>query len=508
MGASVRAVDRSRRRSKLTHADTPAWQWSLLLIAVACGLLALRGVTTKPLATEPGKVNCAQGSLMEVSVAVTTSSVVARNYVLGSSQVVNFPHHWLRFVRLGEAQAEMDVRLDDQKVLRYRHLSVDEEQRRFPRVTWGHHLLLGCLGAILMLGIWATSEDLSADWQTLRAWSFSGSGRFDVLADGRMVDFTTTVRCGLGHTIENIVDCSLLHLDDKASDVVLAPPKSGLVEWAQGRGLNLMHDMSGGAVWRLHSGDTHMLSMLPVIIRDVPKLIDDVDVLCSGATEPDAAQECHYIKADLAAALQTDGAGTPNETHWDGARAWVKKQASSNVEVHAVMFDSELQRWTARAKAVADAQLRTHVMALLDDASLRQREGVSVKLTSALDIQGDAAIPTDGLSAWRALQQWASTAEHRTVKIKGFVTDRDDDNGQVRWTVDNRLKSEEAWRSGVRCLLMVGAMALLAWHLPAWWFALRKDQRRLDAAIEYWSNVADKKQSESSETGERWRKAS
>jgi hypothetical protein len=55
---------------------------------------------------------------------------------------------------------------------------------------------------------------------------------------------------------------------------------------------------------------------------------------------------------------------------------------------------------------------------------------------------------------------------------------------------------------------MLGATALVVWHLPAWSLALRNDQRRIDAAIEYWSSLADDMRSESLDSGERRRKAS
>lgn len=492
----------------VSDAESPTWRWVLWSIAGACSLTVLRGFITQRQPLEPGKVNSAQGSLMQVNVAVTANGVTAQRYVLGSTQVVNFPHHWLPFVQLGTARTEMDVRLDDQQVVRYRHLSIDEEQRRFPRVLWGHHLLLTSVGVVLALATWIVTDDLRSDVLTLQAWSAPTISRNEALTEGRRVDFSASVQCGLGRSIEQAVDCSQLQLGAKASAITLPAPKAHLVKWAQGTGFDIMTYARGHNTWMLGSDGIPVLSTLPVVIRDVASLADDIDTLCTGVQDAYAAQSCSQLKMDLIASMQTETNASPDLADWASARAWLKAQSASKTEVYAVIADRELQEWTTRAKGIANSQLHAHVMALLDDVSLRQRSGASLKLLHVSPTPDGQTPPTDGLQAWQALQRWANTPDSHQVKVQGVVTGQHQENGQIQWVIDGSLNPDEAWRSAMRCALMLGAVSLLIYHLVALCVALRRDQQRLDAIIAHWTRLSGVTLGESSGVAEPWPKAS
>lgn len=472
-----------------SHVDDASWFWLPSLIALPGALLVLRWLLIHRRQPQAAKVNCAQGSLMQVSVMAPGSSVSTQRNVLGSSQAVEFPHHWLPFVQLGAAQVSMDVRLSDQQVLRYRHLSVDEEQRRFPRVLWGHHLLLAVVGGLLALAVWLFSDDVMGDARVLQAWSSPTVEQPEGLAVGRMVNLAVRARCGLGSTVEQAVDCQRLHLQDAAQGVPLQAPKAGLEAWASGDRFDDIPAASlpGGFAWGVQG--LRAMSAGPVVITQVLKLARDIDGLCEGATDAVGQAACGQLKMDLMASLQTDADAAPEQTDWAQARAWMQEQESRNVAVYAVVQRGELQAWKSRTQEAADAQLRAHVMAQLEALRSKQPGVVTLQLLHASPIGSEGTRNADGLHAWRALKSWAGAPLLHQVRLAGVVTQGHQVADRTTWFIDTALQPTRAWRSATRCALLLLALALLAWHLPAFVLCYRRDERQLRAIVEHWTKT-------------------
>lgn len=472
-----------------SHIDDASWFWLPGLIAAPGGLLVLHWLLTRGRQPEAGKVNCAQGSLMQVSVTAPGASVSTQRHVFGSSQAVDFPHHWLPFVQLGAAQVSMDVRLADQQVLRYRHLSLDEEQRRFPRVLWGHHLLLAVVGGLLALAAWLFSDDVLGDARVLQAWFSPTVDRADDLKVGRMVKLGVRARCALGSTVEQAVDCQRLHLQGSAHAVPIQAPKPGLVEWASGARFDEIPASGLAGGWGWGAQGLRMMASGPVVITQVPTLARDINALCEGASDAVGQTACGQLKMDLMASLQTDSDASPEQIDWPQARAWMKEQEARNVAVYAVVQRSELGEWKARTQEAADAQLRAHVLAQLKALSGKQPEGVTLQLLHASPITSEGQRNADGVHAWRALQLWAGTPLLHQVQLAGVITQGHQAAGQATWVLDTQLRPDQAWRSAMRCLLLLLALALLGWHLPAFVIGFRRDDRQLRAIVEHWTRM-------------------
>lgn len=417
------------------------------------------------------------------------SSVSTRYHVLGSSQAVEFPHHWLPFVRLGEPQVSMDVRLSDRQVLRYRYLSVDEEQQLFPRVLWEHHLLLAVVGGLLSLAVWMFSNDVVTDARTVQAWSLPTVTQPDGLAVGRMVDLSVRARCTLGSTVELVVDCQRLNLQETTTAVSLQAPKAGLVEWASGSRVDQMpaKGLLGGAGWSAQG--LHMLAAGPVLITQALTLARDLDTLCEGAIDSFGQRVCGQLKMDLVASLRMEPLASPAQSDWSTALTLMERREASNEPIYAVMQLGELSVWKAHAQKVADAQLRAHVLAQLEALNVVQRGGVSLQLLHTSPIITEGQLNPDGLHAWRTLQSWAATPLLHQVKLAGVITQAEQADGRTTWVLDTQLTPDRSWRAFTRCGLLLMGLALLGWHLAALVIGFRRDVLRLRAIVDHWTRL-------------------
>lgn len=227
----------------------------------------------------------------------------------------------------------------------------------------------------------------------------------------------------------------------------------------------------------------------PVVITQVPTLARDINALCEGASDAVGQTACGQLKMDLMASLQTDSDASPEQVDWPQARAWMKEQEARNVAVYAVVQRSELGEWKARTQEAADAQLRAHVLAQLKALSGKQPEGVTLQLLHASPITSEGQRNADGVHAWRALQLWAGTPLLHQVQLAGVITQGHQAAGQATWVLDTQLRPDQAWRSAMRCLLLLLALALLGWHLPAFVIGFRRDDRQLRAIVEHWTRM-------------------
>lgn len=478
-----------------SHVEDPGWRWLPWTLGALGAAGVGRWLLTRHRRPEPGKVNCAQGSLMQVSVTATGSGVATQRYVLGSTQAVEFPHHWLPFVKLGEAQVNMDVCVADQRVLRYRHLSVEEEQRRHPRALWGHHLLLAMVGGVLALATWLFSDDLLADAGMLRAWSAPVIQQPGNLAAGRLLDLPVQARCGLGRSVEQAVDCSQLHLQQAGEPVPMSinAPRPELIEWADGSRFDAIRVSILPGMWGWGGQALHELASRPVVISDVATLARELDALCQGATDAAGQRACGQVKMDLMGAMQTDAGESPEKTDWARASEWLKTQTERQVAVYAVLQRSDLASWKEHTQQIADGQLRAHVQAQLDALTLAQASGpatgVILRLVQPSPITTEGQPNASGVQAWRALQTWAGAPQVHRLHLRGLVTEAVEIGGRTAWVVDTHRHVEQVWRSALRCLLAALAVAMFMWHAPAFWLGFRRDDRQLQAIVEHWQRL-------------------
>ena len=476
-----------------SHVEDPVWRWLPGALAVLGTALVSRWLLTRNRRPEPGRVNCAQGSLMQVSVTATGSGVATQRYVLGSTQAVEFPHHWLPFVRLGEASVDMEVCVSDQRVLRYRHLSVEDEQRRHPRALWGHHLLLSVVGAVLASATWLFSDDLRSDASVLRAWTAPVIRQASGVATDRLVDLQVQATCGLGQTVEQVVDCSFLHVQSERKPLSVAPPRPGLIEWADGSRFDATRLSFPAGHWGWGGQALHELAVRPVVITDVVSLATALDDLCQGATDGVGQRACGQIKVGLMGAMRTDASEPPDQTDWARASAWMKAQAERQVAVYAVLESADLPDWKELTQQIADGQLRTHVLAQIDALNAAQAarpaSGVILRLAQPSPVTTEGQASASGLQAWQALSAWVQAPQVHPIHLQGLVTAATTRQGQTVWTLDTGLPADQAWRSALRCLLALMAGAMLTWHAVAFWLAFRRDSRQLNAIIEHWQRL-------------------
>ncbi|WP_454677330.1 IgaA/UmoB family intracellular growth attenuator [Achromobacter marplatensis] len=141
--------------------------------AAALAVLALWLTWRRRAPDAPQKVNRARGELNAVVLTnPENTQAVSTQLFLGDKLPIKLPDHWRSTLTLpDDGRVDVDVRVDDYAVLRLgSNYSVDEEQRRFPRVYWGRHATLALVGVLAGIAVWATADNLKGDAALTSAW--------------------------------------------------------------------------------------------------------------------------------------------------------------------------------------------------------------------------------------------------------------------------------------------------------------------------------------------------
>ncbi|KAG0929040.1 hypothetical protein G6F31_017492 [Rhizopus arrhizus] len=131
--------------------------------AAALAVLALWLTWRRRAPDAPQKVNRARGELNAVVLTnPENTQAVSTQLFLGDKLPIQLPDHWRSTLTLpDDGRVDVDVRVDDYAVLRLgSNYSVDEEQRRFPRVYWGRHATLALVGVLAGIALAAMNRRL------------------------------------------------------------------------------------------------------------------------------------------------------------------------------------------------------------------------------------------------------------------------------------------------------------------------------------------------------------
>ncbi|NMK48384.1 IgaA/UmoB family intracellular growth attenuator [Achromobacter sp. Bel] len=233
--------------------------------ATALAVLALWLTGRRRAPDAPQKVNQARGELNAVVLTnPENTQAVSTQLFLGDKLPIKLPDHWRSTLTLPEdGRVDVDVRVDDYAVLRLGgNYSLDEEQRRFPRVYWGRHATLALVGMLAGVAVWVTADNLRGDAALTSAWlrgeparSYESAAALaqDQPGFGTMVSLQGHGRCELRHIDEfdrAAFDCHRLRWNG-------APPQAAPLE-------------VDAAILQLYSGDflkTRPNPMMDMMIR-------------------------------------------------------------------------------------------------------------------------------------------------------------------------------------------------------------------------------------------------
>lgn len=487
-----------------------------LALAGVPALLALWLTWRRRSPGAPQKVNRARGELNAIMLSNPANSQAALSQLfLGDKLPIVLPDHWRADLKLpDDGRVDLDLRVQDYSVLRLgKCYSVDEEQRLFPRVYWGRHVLLALVGLLAGACLGAFALDVRGDIALASAWVRGAQPRvYDTAAalaavlpaPGDVVALKGAARCqfqpgGDERPGSPRFDCERLRWDGDALD---------------GGGLRL-----DPAVYQLYAGTflkTRPNPMMDILVRSqasralagnplaaynarnvsaltvarVTDLVLTIEQACEAATGR-AIAECDRLKAELVQGLQL---ARDEPDNWlalyrlarEGA---FKRQGNSDEGVL-------IARTADHLRALARSSMLPAVLAALDQSALdlmaRQRGGVALQVLpgrhatlpqlSKPDYGGQA----DVLRDWGRQVAMLGPNGAMPFTVAGLVTRVGSDEADAPFIVVDAARSlDDPWPSLARVLWLALATLLVAVHLPLAVLRLRAASARKRGLAEY-----------------------
>lgn len=440
------------------HVEAYGW-WllpSLLLFAAALYLIWW------PRRGTPRKVNRVEGCLTTVSLPNPYNSASSRNQLfLGDKFPIVLPPLWAKWAVIPADRAvDVDMRVDDYSVVRLGNgLSLDKEQRQFPAVYWGRHLLWGLI-AFVMLGVAGLNIDhMGADISHVRAALLSGSSTTlnqpaQVLSNppalGSLVHIKGKANCQMTEA-EGVnpapLDCLNVRWGGaipKLSAVNISPE---LLSFYNGDILQAQNDSMMEAVLRMklatESGDYDPYRSIPSILRitQLSAFVKAVQQACEGKDlTADINIACQEQQSLLGLAKDNGGLLVIpiNKDQMQGGLGWKTLLAQANNGQLAeagdtlVVAQETLTALRDGLKKIAQPRIQQAYAPALATALASQRGGVVLRLPAVAEpvavetpaeplAENEDPKSTDWAVQWLNYQRLSQTKNQKPVDIQGLV---------------------------------------------------------------------------------------
>lgn len=438
-----------------------------------------------------GRVKQLRGQLRLLELPNPVNAALrSQRYFLGDTQALQMPAHWQRSGRLPLTRTvQMDVQADSGEVLAIgTGWSQGEEQRRFPQVHWGRHLVV-LLAALLGLLIAALSsnglgQDLSLAWHGLR----SGETRSDGTA-ATLLQRPPRAGDRLAVRGEGQCELALTALSDTGSRIVL--PDCSRVRWG-GQAAALPDVQLPPALLSLYHGsfikarDDNMAQLMQQMQRMLMQqdsdpytqalldtrrsskrvsglggMVDVVEQACAAGV-----QDCEGLQRELMRALDIsvaiDGKDVALDT-WPLLARELRRLAaegSDSTQMDSITLGS-VQDIARRHAGAAIAQL----LQQLSPQLLSLQHG-GVVLVTPQDLRGgrdgdhDDAAPSSGDVLERWQQSMELLAAPLPFTVEGLVLDSQRDAGGLRLQVDTHAGEGHVIAAAANSLWLILALLL------------------------------------------------
>ena len=492
------------------------WPW--LAGAAPLVLLALWLTWRRRPLGAPQKVNRARGELHAIVLTnPANSQAVSTQLFLGDKIPVSLPEHWRHGLELpADGSVDVDLRVEDYSVVRLgQRYSVDEEQRRFPPVFWGRHVMLALAGLIagVTLGL-VSGPRLPSDFALTAAWARGAQPRAyesaaalaqNPPAPGEPIALQGAGRCQFQPDAyrpgEVHFDCEQVRWQGdalRAADLRLAPAVLQLYsgEFLKTRPNPMMDLLVRSQAYRGMAGNPlaayNARNLSALTVSRVTDLVLTAEQACDAATGQ-AIAECDHFKAGLVDKLIL----SPDEpANWLEllrlAQGGAFKQ-NDNAD-DAVIISRDADELRSLARSSMEPVVRDAVAQASQDLMARQRGGVLLRVAAGPYAELPQLPPlrrtrggnADTLHAWN--QQAAMLAEDGALpfQLAGIVTAVGKDaSGATVVDIDAQHALDQPLPSLARVLWLALAALLLLIHLPLALLRLRAAAARKRALAEY-----------------------
>ncbi len=492
---------------------------SLLLFAAA-----FYGIWWPRRMGKPKKVNRVEGCLTVIELQnPNNSELLSKQLFLGDKFPVVIPTQWAKWTTIPpDSIVDVDMRVDDYSVLRFGNaLSLDKEERQFPTVYWGKHLLLVIVGiAILIMVGLIVVENFFDDVAHIQAVLpskinpvFKQPSQF--LANppkvGTMVHIQSQARCQLvpaKSSTPEPIDCYTLRWGGNLPTLPAVELAPDLLRFYQADIINAQRDQMLDTIMqmnRIAAGETYN-PYLPepkiYTIEQFSQLIKTIDQACKGKNNSaDQNIACVNVLSILGRAQIKGGFRLiPTDKEVTGGMGWPALVVYANEDHENDRSDTLLLEGKTLADlkiavtATAEPQVHQVYGKALATALVTQRGGVLIP-NSALEYEPNSGQPnvapafdaepeldpksTNWLEHWAEYQKLGQAKYLKPVDLKGLVI-RSEKNQQGDWVleVDQRRTEANVLFAGLRLAALLLASLLVLIHGSLFYIKLRQSNKR------------------------------
>lgn len=479
--------------------------------ATAPAVLALWLTWRRRAPDAPQKVNRARGELNAVVLTnPENTQAVSTQLFLGDKLPIKLPDHWRSTLTLpDDGRVDVDVRVDDYAVLRLgSNYSVDQEQRRFPRVYWGRHATLALVGVLAGIAVWATADNLKGDAALASAWlrgapvrSYESAAALaqDRPGFGTVVSLQGRGRCELRRHDEfgrAAFDCHRLRWDGATPQAAQLKVEAPIQQLYSGDFLktrpNPMMDMMIRSQAMRQMGANPMAvygarSLSAETVVGLSKAVLTIESACESATGA-AISACDQLKKAFVDGLllardepgnwlelfrlAEAGAFNANGRRDDGV------MMSRDVRHMRDLARSSMQ---PAMEAALDRASRSAIATQKGGVVLDVLPGPYATLPALKDLHNE-----DLLAAWDQQRQVMSPDGSMPFKLAGMVAGAGTDaSGSPEITVDAARSLDDPWPAVARMVWLALAALLVLVHAPLAMIRMRAASARERALQEY-----------------------
>jgi len=472
--------------------------WTWLFPSLICLALAVWLIWRPQRTGRRQKVNRVRGTLdMATWQHPENLAITRQRLCLGDKFPIEFPAHWRGDVP-SHGQVTVDMRVEDFSVVTFedepaqkwtseRKRSIDEEERRFPSIHWGRHLVLALAGLAMSLVALSLFDHLGVDAVHVLAGVRGRPPRYLRQVDaalshvpvvGDMVAVDAQLRCQLAETYGDEpprVDCRRLRLGGQAPRVEDVVPDEALKKLGDGsfikgrknRMLDMMVELKM-AQQGINPGFAFATRPSMVIVDHLADLVLAVDQVCTGAR--DLAPACSRVQDRIARDFIADE--ERGMLPWPTLVERAKQRGSEGDD------DDDSAITDSRTVSSINESLKDLVMPLLarqyrgalTRALESQRGGLLLEVDDASAIAGlspeseweDAA---DWSTRWQAAKRLADPEGAQALQLTGLVVAaKKDAAGDPVLTLDLGRSGENYGPALLRLLAFLFALAILSIH--------------------------------------------